>query len=85
MDNTLIFSVTQTNLSNLDTTVNVSLGGNNTVEAADIASISYTNADGVVVTLDKLSEIQAFLADGATVNIPAGSLSAPAITVTVID
>ncbi|MFP3353499.1 hypothetical protein R0K04_19140, partial [Pseudoalteromonas sp. SIMBA_153] len=85
VDNTLIFSVTQTNLSNLDTTVNVSLGGNNTVEAADIASISYTNADGVVVTLDKLSEIQAFLADGATVNIPAGSLSAPAITVTVID
>ncbi|MDN3440926.1 Calx-beta domain-containing protein, partial [Psychrobacter sp. APC 3279] len=85
VDNTLIFSVTQTNLSNLDTTVNVSLGNNNTVEAADIASISYTNADGVLVTLDKLSDIQTFLADGATVNIPAGSLSAPAITVTVID
>ncbi|MBF2720909.1 hypothetical protein IP510_13585, partial [Psychrobacter sp. NG254] len=85
VDNTLIFSVTQTNLSNLDTTVTVSLGGNNTVEAADIASISYTNADGVVVTLDKLSDIQTFLDDGATVNIPAGSLSAPAITVTVID
>ncbi|WP_227669518.1 Calx-beta domain-containing protein [Psychrobacter sp. NG254] len=85
VDNTLIFSVTQTNLSNLDTTVNVSLDGNNTVEAADIASISYTNAAGGLVTLDKLSDIQTFLADGATVNIPAGSLSAPAITVTVID
>jgi len=85
VDNSLIFSVTQTNLSNLDTTVNVSLGGNNTVEAADIASISYTNAAGVVVTLDKLTDIQAFLTNGATVNIPAGSTSAPAITVTVID
>ncbi|RVU80683.1 hypothetical protein EOL70_31100, partial [Leucothrix sargassi] len=49
------------------------------------ASISYTNAAGVVVTLDKLSDIQAFLTNGATVSIPAGSLSAPAITVTVID
>ncbi|MDN3442690.1 hypothetical protein QL898_13780, partial [Psychrobacter sp. APC 3279] len=49
VDNSLIFSVTQTNLSNLDTTVNVSLGNTNTVEAADIASISYTNAAGVVV------------------------------------
>ena len=37
------------------------------------------------MTLDKLSDIQAFLTNGATVNIPAGSLSAPAITVTVID
>ncbi|MEL0620464.1 Calx-beta domain-containing protein, partial [Psychrobacter proteolyticus] len=85
VDNSLIFSVTQTNLSNLDTTVNVSLGAANTVEAADIASISYTNAAGVVVTLDNLTDIQAFLTNGATVNIPAGSLSAPAITVTVID
>ncbi|ECI3832704.1 hypothetical protein DKT09_22950, partial [Salmonella enterica subsp. enterica] len=85
VDNTLIFTVTQTNLSNLDTTVKVSLGATNTVEAADIASISYTNAAGVEVTLDKLSDIQAFLTNGATVNIPAGSLSAPAITVTVID
>uniref|UniRef100_UPI0036D2E263 Calx-beta domain-containing protein n=1 Tax=Psychrobacter sp. R86515 TaxID=3093855 RepID=UPI0036D2E263 len=85
VDNTLIFSVTQTNLSNLDTTVNVSLGAANTVEAADIASISYTNATGVVVTLDNLTDIQAFLTNGATVTIPAGSTSAPAITVTVID
>ncbi|MLS00635.1 hypothetical protein DQI88_23365, partial [Salmonella enterica subsp. enterica] len=72
VDNTLIFTVTQTNLSNLDTTVKVSLGATNTVEAADIASISYTNAAGVVVSLTTATQIQDFLANGASITIPAG-------------
>ncbi|MBF2720911.1 hypothetical protein IP510_13595, partial [Psychrobacter sp. NG254] len=85
VDSTLIFSVTQTNLSNLDTTVTVSLGGNNTVEAADIASISYTNAAGVLVSLTTTTQIQDFLANGASVTIPAGQMAAPVITVTIAD
>ena len=85
VDNTLIFTVTQTNLSNLDTTVKVSLGATNTVEAADIASISYTNAAGVVVSLTTATQIQDFLANGASVTIPAGQTAAPVITVTIAD
>ncbi|MCG3879282.1 Calx-beta domain-containing protein, partial [Psychrobacter sp. Ps6] len=85
VDNTLIFSVTQSNLSNLDTTVTVTLGASNTVEAADIASISYTNADGVVVSLTTSAQIQDFLTNGANVTIPAGQTTAPVITVTIAD
>ncbi|MFP3508018.1 hypothetical protein, partial [Burkholderia sp. SIMBA_062] len=61
--------------------VNVSLGAANTVEAADIASISYTNATGVVVSLTTATQIQDFLANGASVTIPAGETAAPVITV----
>ncbi|MCP6576611.1 hypothetical protein NL496_28345, partial [Klebsiella pneumoniae] len=61
------------------------LGATNTVEAADIASISYTNAAGVVVSLTTATQIQDFLANGASITIPAGQMAAPVITVTVAD
>ncbi|WP_290177140.1 VCBS domain-containing protein [Psychrobacter sp. APC 3279] len=84
VDNTLVFTVAQNNLSNFDTTVKVSLG-NSTLIATDIASISYTDATGAVITLNNTTDIQNFLTNGDSVKIPAGSTSAPAITVTVID
>ena len=84
VDNTLVFTVAQNNLSNFDTTVKVSLGSS-TLVAADIASISYTDATGAVITLNNTADIQNFLTNGDSVKIPAGSTSAPAITVTVIN
>ena len=84
IDNTLVFTVAQNNLSNFDTTVKVSLGSSSLI-ATDIDSISYTDATGAVITLNNTTDIQNFLTNGDSVKIPAGSTSAPAITVTVID
>ncbi|MEG9305041.1 Ig-like domain-containing protein, partial [Psychrobacter celer] len=86
VDNLLIFDVSQDNLSNFDTIVDVKLNTvNSTIEAADVASISYTNSDGIVVTLGTQAEIQDFLTNGASVKIAAGSTKAPVITITVAD
>ncbi|MEC5210582.1 CshA-type fibril repeat protein, partial [Psychrobacter sp. PL15] len=86
VDNLLIFDVSQGNLSNFDTIVDVKLNTvNSTVEAADIASITYTNSDGIVVTLGTQGQIQAFLDSGAKIKIPAGGTTAPSITITVVD
>ncbi|WP_238036564.1 VCBS domain-containing protein [Psychrobacter sp. Ps6] len=84
VDNTLVFTVAQNNLSNFDTTVKVSLS-NSTLIATDIDSISYTDATGAVITLNNTIDIQNFLTNGDSVKIPAGSTSAPDITVTVVD
>ncbi|MGE6431708.1 beta strand repeat-containing protein, partial [Psychrobacter sp. NPDC078459] len=86
VDNLLIFDVSQDNLSNFDTIVDVKLNTvNSTIEAADIASISYTNSDGIVVTLGTQAQIQDFLTNGASVKIAAGQTKAPVITITVAD
>ena len=85
-DDPLVFTVSQDKVSNFDTTVNVKLGASdNSIEAADIASISYTNAAGTVVTLSTQADIADFLTNGATITIKAGQTAAPAITVTVVD
>ncbi|WP_250162896.1 Calx-beta domain-containing protein [Psychrobacter sp. WY6] len=86
VDNTLEFSVTQSNQSDFDSTVDVKLNTtDSTINAADIASIVYTNAAGVEITLSTTAKIQDFLTNGASVKIPAGSTSAPVITITVVD
>ncbi|MFK3918032.1 cadherin-like domain-containing protein, partial [Psychrobacter sp. NPDC078501] len=84
-DNVLSYTVKQDNLSNLATTVQVKVDVNNSdVEAADIASITYTNAAGIPVTITGSTAIQNVL-NGTTVlevKVPAGSTAAPLITVT---
>lgn len=84
-DDTLVFTVSQNNLSSVNTTVQVKLGEASTVSAADIATISYTNADGTTVNLTNPVDIQDFLDNGDSLTIAAGSTSAPPITVTVLD
>src|SRR5699024_4728024 len=69
-----------------DTTVDVKLNtADSAINAADIASIVYTNAAGVEITLSTTAQIQDFLTNGTSVKIPAGSTSAPVITITVVD
>ena len=84
VSNGLVFEVSQNNLSEFPTTVDVKLA-NSTIEAADIASINYTDLNGTVVFLDNIADIQAFLDEGVQVNIPVGSTTAPVITFTVVD
>ena len=84
VDSTLAFVVSQDNVSNFDTIVDVSLG-NSSIEAVDIASIVYTNSAGVEVTLSTTAQITAFLTNGDSIKISAGSINAPTITVTVVD
>ena len=85
IDNALSYTVKQDNLSNLATTVQVTIDVNNSdVEAADIASITYINAAGIPVTITGSTAIQAVL-DGSTVldvKVPVGGTAAPVITVT---
>ena len=69
----------------IDTVVDVTLGASSNISAADLASISYTNAAGNVVTLTTSARIQTFLNNGASVKIAAGDTVAPVITVTVAD
>ena len=76
----LVYEVSQTNPSNFDTVAHVSLSG--AVSAADVASISYTDANGVVQTVTDPAAIQALFTNGFDVKIPAGATSAPAITIT---
>jgi hypothetical protein len=83
-NNTIVFAVSQSNLSDFDTTVKVNLTLNE-VEITDITSISYTDANGAVVTLSDATAIGDFVTNGATVKIAAGQTTAPNITVTVAD
>jgi hypothetical protein len=83
-NSTLVFTVSQTNLSTVDTTVLVQ-GTLGDISAADLTSISYTNAVGTVVTLSTPAEIASFFSTGVTVKIPAGSTVAPVITFTATD
>ncbi|WP_201538276.1 VCBS domain-containing protein [Psychrobacter sanguinis] len=84
IDNMLVFTVSQTKISNFDTTVTVSLGASD-IDASDIASITYTNANGEAVTLSTQAQIQNFFEKGDKVTIPAGSTQASAIIITVVD
>ncbi|MBH0087305.1 VCBS domain-containing protein, partial [Psychrobacter sp. SCQQ22] len=84
VDNVLSYTVEQDNESNFDTTVQVSVDSSSDIEASDIASITYTNSSGNVVTITGSTAIQAVL-DGTTVldvKVPTGSTAAPIITVT---
>jgi hypothetical protein len=83
-NSTLVFTVSQTNLSTVDTTVLVK-GTLGAISAADLTSISYTDAAGTVVTLSTPTEIASFFSTGVTVKIPAGSTDAPVITFTATD
>ena len=86
VDNTLVFTVSQSNLSTLDTVVDVTLGASSNISAADLASISYTNAAGNVVTLTTSAQIQAFLDNESSPRQDcSGSTVAPVITNTVAD
>ncbi|WP_352259882.1 Calx-beta domain-containing protein [Psychrobacter sp. TB55-MNA-CIBAN-0194] len=84
IDSVLSYTVEQDNESNFDTTVQVSVDSSSDIEASDIASITYTNSSGNVVTITGSTAIQAVL-DGTTVldvKVPTGSTAAPIITVT---
>ena len=82
-NSTLVFTVTQSNISTLDTTVLVK-GTLNAIVVGDIASISYTDASGSVVNLTTTAQITSFFTTGVTVKIPAGSMTAPVITFTAV-
>ena len=87
IDNVLSYTVAQSNISNLDTAVQVTVDPSSDVEAADIASIVYTNAAGNQITITGDTAIQDVL-DGTTVlevNVAAGSTQAAAITVTTVN
>jgi hypothetical protein len=83
-NDTIVFAVTQSNASDFDTTVQINLNLNE-AEVADIVSLSYTDANGAVVTLADAGVINDFVTNGATVKIEAGQTSAPNITITVAD
>ena len=83
-NDTIVFAVSQSNVSDFDTTVQINLDLNE-AEVADIVSLSYTDADGAVVTLSDAGAINDFVTNGATVKIEAGQTSAPNITITVAD
>ncbi|MGE6351064.1 VCBS domain-containing protein, partial [Psychrobacter sp. NPDC078511] len=85
-DNTLEFSITQDNISTVDSTVDVKLNsGDSDIDAADISSIVYTDENGTEITLSTQAQIQDFLTNGASVKIAAGQTKAPVITITVAD
>jgi len=83
-NDTIVFAVTQSNASDFDTTVQINLDLNQ-ADVADIVSLSYTDANGAVVTLADVGVINDFVTNGATVKIEAGQTSAPNITITVAD
>ncbi len=83
-NDTIVFAVSQSNVSDFDTTVQINLDLNE-AEVADIVSLSYTDTDGVVVTLSDTAAINDFVTNGATVKIESGQTSAPNITITVAD
>ncbi|MBS9773506.1 MAG: tandem-95 repeat protein, partial [Gammaproteobacteria bacterium] len=78
----LVFNVSQDNVSEVDTTVQVKFDPAKTeIKANDIASIVYENSTGKVVTISDKTMIENIL-NGTTaidVKIPAGEKNAPAI------
>ena len=75
------FEISQTNESNFDTTVQFTLDLGE-IEAADIQSITYTDANGTTVTV---SDIADFIANGVELTIPANSTAKPVVTITPVD
>ncbi|WP_351058541.1 Calx-beta domain-containing protein, partial [Psychrobacter sp. TB20-MNA-CIBAN-0197] len=85
-NDTLAFTVSQNNVSNFDSTVDVKLNsGDSDIDAADISSIVYTDENGTEITLSTQAQIQDFLTNGASVKIAAGQTKAPVIIITVAD
>ena len=80
-----VFTVSQSNLSTLDTVVDVTLGASSNISAATFASISYTNAAGNVVTLTTSARDSSILEQWCQRQDCSGSTVAPVITVTVAD
>ncbi len=83
-NDTVIFAVTQTNLSDFDTTVDINLNLDQ-IEVVDITSISYTDANGNAVNLNDVTSIGNFVTNGDSVKIAAGETGAGDITITVAD
>ncbi|WP_169794693.1 hypothetical protein, partial [Psychrobacter phenylpyruvicus] len=81
-DTALEYVVSQNNLSELDSTVDVNFADSNEIDATDIIKVEYTDADGNPVVLETSEEIADFFANGVTIKIPAGSKEAPAIKLT---
>ncbi len=75
------FEISQTSESNFDTTVQFTLDLGE-IEAADIQSITYTDANGTTVTV---SDIADFIANGVELTIPANSTAKPVVTITPVD
>ncbi|WP_071625523.1 Calx-beta domain-containing protein [Poseidonibacter lekithochrous] len=78
LDN-LEFTVSQDVVSTLDVLVNINLNLGE-AEVEDFAFIEYTNSAGTLVTLSSQVDIQNFVDNGATISIPAGSTTAPLIS-----
>ena len=78
-NDTLEFEIIQDVLARTDSTVTLSLNLGE-AEVEDINSIIYTNSSGNIVVLDTAELIQNFVENADQITIPAGSLSAPAIT-----
>ena len=78
----VVFTVSQSNLSNFVTTVTFTLDLNPTLEAADISAISYVDATGMSVTVTDIAD---FLANGVTLTIPANSTAMPTVTIVPTD
>ncbi|MDG6882376.1 Serralysin precursor [Phocoenobacter uteri] len=81
-DTPLEYIISQDNLSETDTTVNVKLASNSIAKPEDIKQVEYTNANGDKVVLTEPEQIKNFLVKGAEIKIPAGSKEAPAIKLT---
>ncbi len=83
-NNTIVFNVSQDNLSNFDTKVDVKLDLGS-VETADIASISYVDSSGASIELTTAAQINAFVVSGAELLISSGSNTTAPIIIKIID
>ncbi|MBS9777267.1 MAG: cadherin-like domain-containing protein, partial [Gammaproteobacteria bacterium] len=86
-DNVIVFEVSQDNVSEKDTTVDVKIDKGTDIEPEDVASIVYTDENGDTQIISNPTEI-ADVIDGTTVltvKIDAGDKKAPAITFTMTD
>ncbi|BCN92322.1 hypothetical protein THMIRHAM_01070 [Thiomicrorhabdus immobilis] len=83
-NSTIVFKVTQDNLSDFDSVVTIKPAFGDTA-ITDFSQISYTDVNGNVQTLTTQQEIADFFTNGVEVMIPAGSTEAPVITFTAAD
>jgi len=80
---TVEFTITRTGTTENASTVQFNLGSSagSSLEAADIATISYTDDTGTHI----VSDISGFIANGIDLVINAGSTSTPTVTLTPVD
>ena len=76
---TLQFTVSQDVVSTLNVFVDVNLNLGE-AEVEDFAFIQYTNTSGSLITLSSQADIQNFVDNGITISIPAGSTTAPIVS-----